>query len=223
LTREARDATHPGPPSFFTRRRDGIPVPTLGLFMSGYRNLFKLDIPSKTMENSYLIMNRQIWTNQKNLLSRKGEPGGEEIDGLCKLCRERENTMHLMFECTSYSEPLWTLVENLVKETIRTMSNGEIEFNGRFHAYLVMYNISTNVPTKYTRDVMILIQETKRNIIYRRFRRKTNGVGITTFNRLRLLAHLSITVQKICNLRKYQGKTHTFFEIMQKNIRDMLD
>jgi hypothetical protein len=63
--------------------------------MSVYRNLFKLDIPSKALENSYLIMNRQIWTNQKNLLSREGEPGGEEINGLCKLCRERENTMHL--------------------------------------------------------------------------------------------------------------------------------
>jgi hypothetical protein len=212
----------PGPPSFFTRRRDGIPVPTLGVFMSGYRNLFKLDIPSKTLENSYLIMNRQIWTNQKNALSREREPGGDVTDGLCKLCRERETTMHLMFECSSYSEPLWTLVGNLVKETIRTMSNGEIEFNGRLHAYLVMYNITNNMPEKFTRDIAILIQEIKRNITYRRFRRETDGVGITTFNRMRLLAHLSITVQKICNLRKYQGKSHTFFETMQKNIRESI-
>jgi hypothetical protein len=83
-----------------------------------------------------------------------------------------------------------------------------------------MYNITTNMPAKYTRDVMILIQEIKRNITYRRFRRETSGVGITTFNRMRLLAHLSITIQKICNLRKYQGKSHTFFETMQKNIRE---
>ncbi len=146
-------------PSFFTRRRDGLPVPTLGLFMTGYRNLFKLDIPSKTLENSYLVMNRQIWTNQKNSLSRAGEPGGAGLDGLCKLCRGRENTMHLMFECSNYSKLLWAIVENLVKETIRTISNGEIEFNGRFHAFLVMYNISTSVPAKYTGDVMVLIQE----------------------------------------------------------------
>jgi hypothetical protein len=72
---------------FFTRRRDGILIPTLGLFMSGYRNLFKLDIPSKTLENSYLVMNRQIWTNQKNFLSRDGEPGEAGLDGVCKLCR----------------------------------------------------------------------------------------------------------------------------------------
>jgi hypothetical protein len=70
---------------------------------------------------------------------------------------------------------------------------------------------------------MVLIQEIKRNIIYHRFRRENDGVGITTFDRSRLLSHLSIPVQKICNLRKYQGKTYTFFEIMQKNIRDMLE
>jgi hypothetical protein len=128
-----------------------------------------------------------------------------------------------MFDCSNYSEPLWAIVENLVKETIRTISNGEIEFNGRLHTFLVMYNISTSVPAKYTGDVMVLIQEIKRKIIYRRFRRETDGVGITTFGRPRLLAHLSITVQKICNLRKYPGKTYNFFEIMQKNIRDMLE
>jgi hypothetical protein len=29
LAREARDTLHPGPPSYFTRRKDGIPVPAL--------------------------------------------------------------------------------------------------------------------------------------------------------------------------------------------------
>jgi hypothetical protein len=67
------------------------------------------------------------------------------------------------------------------------------------------------VPAKYTGDVMVLIQEIKRNIIYCRFRRETDGVGITTFDIHRFLAHLSITVQKICTLSKYQGKTYNFF------------
>jgi hypothetical protein len=55
----------PGPLSFFTRRRHGIPVPALDQFMTGYKNLFKMDIPSKTLQNSYLVMNRQVWTNEK--------------------------------------------------------------------------------------------------------------------------------------------------------------
>jgi hypothetical protein len=79
-----------------------------------------------------------------------------------------------------------------------------------------MYNISTSVSAKNTGDVMVLIQEIKRNIIYSRFRKETDGLGITTFDRPRLLVHLTITVQKICNLRKYQGQTHNFFDIMQK-------
>jgi hypothetical protein len=125
------------------------------MFMTGYRNLFKLDIPRKMLENSYLVMNRQVWTNEKNYLSRDGEPGGEGPDGLCKLCGRRENTIHLMFECSNYSEPLWVILENLIKETIRTMSNGEVAFNGRLHAFLVMYNISTAVPAKYAEDIIV--------------------------------------------------------------------
>ncbi len=58
MSRDNKDATLPGPPSYFTRRRDGIPVPPLDQFMNEYRNLFKMDIPSKTLENSYLLMNR---------------------------------------------------------------------------------------------------------------------------------------------------------------------
>jgi hypothetical protein len=50
----------PGPLSIFTRRRDGTPVPALDQFMTGYKNLFKMDIPSKTLKNSYLVMNRQV-------------------------------------------------------------------------------------------------------------------------------------------------------------------
>jgi hypothetical protein len=92
---------YPGLPSFFTRRRDGIPVTTLGLFMTGYRNLFKLDIPSITLENSYLVMNRQIRTNEKILLAGLVNPGRAGLNGLCKLCRGRENTTHLMFECSN--------------------------------------------------------------------------------------------------------------------------
>ncbi len=76
LAREARDAMYPALPSFFTRRKDVIPVLALEMFMTGNRNLFKLDIPSKTLEISYLVMNRQVWTNEKNYLSRDGEPGG---------------------------------------------------------------------------------------------------------------------------------------------------
>jgi hypothetical protein len=51
----------------------------------------------------------------------------------------------------------------------------------------------------------------------RRFKRETSDVGVTTFERHRLQ---SITVQKIKGLRKYQGKTNSFFDTMKMIIEE---
>jgi hypothetical protein len=42
MRRDQIDVSLPGPPSFFTRRKDGILVPALNVFMTGYKNLFKI-------------------------------------------------------------------------------------------------------------------------------------------------------------------------------------
>jgi hypothetical protein len=83
--------------------------------MAGYRTLFKVDIQSKTLENSYLTMNIKVWTNVKRYNSRADQ---EAKEGRCKICNDRENTMHLMFECERYSEPLWNTLETVVKRHI---------------------------------------------------------------------------------------------------------
>jgi hypothetical protein len=67
MHRKHVDGMLPGPPAYFTRRKDGIPVPPLVDFMKGYDTLFKLNIPSKTLETSFLLLNRQIWTKQASL------------------------------------------------------------------------------------------------------------------------------------------------------------
>ena len=221
LCREALDASMPGPPSFFTRRKDGIPVPALDRFMTGYRNLFKMDISSKTLENSFLVMNRQVWTNEKSFLSGQGRAEGR-LDDNCKLCGRKENTMHLLFECESYSEPLWTLLEKTINDAIGLEEPAGGYVNIRMHAFLVLYNITTGIPGKYCKIIMIVIQEIKRNIIFRRYQRETaNAGGVTIYPRERLLAHLSITIRKIFNLRKYCGKSNTFLEAMQMAISNM--
>ena len=53
----------PGPPSYFTRQRDNIMVPDLQTYMQGY--IKTMCISSKTMEVAFLVMNRQIWSNEK--------------------------------------------------------------------------------------------------------------------------------------------------------------
>ncbi len=62
-------------------------------FMQEYKNLLKLNIPSKTISNSFLVMNRQIWTNQKRHLSMGN--ADEPASALCALCGEVET------QCTS--------------------------------------------------------------------------------------------------------------------------
>jgi hypothetical protein len=83
--------------SYFTRWKDGIPVPTLKMFMTGYRNLFKLDILSKTLENSYLVMNRQVWTDEENYLSRDGKPGGGGGETVRIMSAMRKERKHYAF------------------------------------------------------------------------------------------------------------------------------
>ncbi len=64
------------PPAYFTRRRDGIPVPSLHRFMGGYNNLFKLRLSSKALETGFNILNRVCWTNQKDDWARQAGGGG---------------------------------------------------------------------------------------------------------------------------------------------------
>jgi len=139
IYRDARraniDNQFPGPPSYFTRRKDGIPVPTLAKFMAGYNKLFKMNIPSKTLENSFLIMNRQTWTNAKRHLATGGQDELPE-DYRCLLCGNTENTMHLIFSCEKLSEPCWAiLTEGINDHNIR---EGTLQHNIQLHAFNVM-------------------------------------------------------------------------------------
>jgi hypothetical protein len=91
--------------------------------MQGYKNLLKLNIPFKTISNSFLVIKRQIWTNQKRHLRTTNAE--EQVSALCTLCGEVENTMHLLFECPGCSEPLWELVREAITILIRQASATE--------------------------------------------------------------------------------------------------
>jgi hypothetical protein len=110
----------PGPPSYYTRRGVGIPVPVLHKFMHRYRILLKLNVPSKIISNSFLVMNRQIWTNQKRHISMAN--ADEQASALCALCGEIKNTMHLLYESARCSEPLRQLVREAITALIRQAS-----------------------------------------------------------------------------------------------------
>ncbi len=52
-------------------------------------------------------------------------------------------------------------------------SKGKENLSIRLHAFLVLYNVTTGLPAKHIKNIMILIQEVKRNIVLRRFKRET--------------------------------------------------
>jgi hypothetical protein len=65
---------HPCPAHHPTLLGEKIGFQSLHMTYTGYKNLFKMDIPGKTLENSYLV--RAIWIIEKNFLSRNGEREG---------------------------------------------------------------------------------------------------------------------------------------------------
>ncbi len=85
--------------------------------------------------------------------------GGEYPEDTCKLCGIKENTMHLMFNYEKYCEPLWAVVSDVLEETVNRESKVKENFSSRLHAFLVLFNVT---------NMMILIQEIKRNTVLRR-------------------------------------------------------
>jgi hypothetical protein len=68
---------------------------------------------------------------------------------------------------------------------------------------------------------MTLIQEVKRNIIYRRYKRETTNVVIRC-SCTRMLGHLLTAAKKLEGLWTYQGKNKNFFKEIGKTIIDMM-
>jgi hypothetical protein len=52
-------------PAYATRIRDGIYHPDEGTFQDAYKVLDIPELPSKTKESAFEVLNRTIWTNNK--------------------------------------------------------------------------------------------------------------------------------------------------------------
>jgi hypothetical protein len=125
-------------------------------------------------------------------------------------------------ECEKYSEPMWNVFEQVINNAIQ-LDTGEINVRHiRVHAFMILYNVDTNVPSKYKKFIMEIIQEIKRNMIFRRYKRETGNGANIEYRRERLIAHLMLTTQKLASLRQYQGRNTMFFEQMQNAMRAMI-
>jgi hypothetical protein len=75
-------------PAYQTRVRDGIYRPGKDTFQAAYKILDLTDIPSKTKETTFEILNRTIWTNNKAFKS------GVTDSPNCERCGETETMEH---------------------------------------------------------------------------------------------------------------------------------
>ena len=74
------------------------------------------------------------------------------------------------------------------------------------------------------KQVDLLIQEFKRNIIVKRYARCTNeNLNHIIYDRNRVLAHWIIIFKKIISFRRYQGKDKKIIEDLKKAFENMLN
>jgi hypothetical protein len=190
------------PPAFGTRERDGVYVPERQTFKDAYHVLSLPFLSSKTKETAFQILNRTIWTNNKAFKS------GLCASPLCLRCDEIETMEHLIYLCPNYAEQVWAILGQMLTRTVTQFSNEytarieltpkEIIFNKPHPAILL------RIPDQLTRQsILVLIQEVKRDIIYRRMQLKEPLCQEVL--PIRIHAHLLSCTRKLISLLGYQG------------------
>jgi hypothetical protein len=186
--------------------------------MGGYDNIFKLDMPLKTKETSFLILNRQTWTEQKTFFLTPERGGG--VDQSCKLCGEIENTEHLIFKCPEYSMIIWDVFYEMCNEMIRKDDPNKLLV---FSINNVMYAVPLNVnPPKVSKALDILICEIKKDIIYRKYLRSQNPrLNNIIYTPQRISQHIEIICNRLVSLRQYQGRSIDVYGKLVEILREM--
>jgi hypothetical protein len=113
LHKEALAAEIKAPTSYFTRRQDCMPLPSVDEYCKAYDRLMTCTYTSTTATTfNFAALIRTISKAQKQALSGNAGGGGgrqaEPIDmGECDLCGALETTAHILADCNGYSYRLW--------------------------------------------------------------------------------------------------------------------
>jgi hypothetical protein len=190
------------PPAFSTRERDGVYVPERQTFKDAFGVLSLPFMSSKTKETAFQILNRTIWTNNKAFKS------GMHTSRLCFRCDEIETMEHLLYLCPNYAEKVWLEAGYLLTRAVTQFS---AEYTARIDLTPkeIIYNkphpaILLRIADPLVRHgILVLIQEIKRDIIFRRM--QLQEPSRREVLRVRIYAHLLSCIRKLSSLLKYQG------------------
>jgi hypothetical protein len=197
-TREILDTPRGVAPAYHTSIRDNLAVhPSQRDFTNAYSILRLPTLTSKTRETAFQILNRTIWTNNKAFKSRM------RLDPNCERCSKVETMEHLLCECEYYSEPLWSKLAEGLTMLFNVISSDRVP-RVELGQTNIIFNIPhpsllLHIPDKSSRTaILLLIQEVKRDIIFRRMNLPPSVQQLT--DPRRLAVHLDST---ICRLRSY--------------------
>jgi hypothetical protein len=189
-------------PAYQTRIRDDVYRPDRDTFHAAYKILELPDIPSKTKEIAFEVLNRTIWTNNKAFKSDMAPSPN------CDRCEATETMEHLLYECEHYSALLWaeygTALTGALRETTGRavaqiqLTPREIVFNAP-HPSILLHTDST--PTRQA--ICLLVQEIKRGIVYKRM--NITGRRGAPAPLVKILAHLLSIHTKVRSFLAYQG------------------
>jgi hypothetical protein len=215
LHKEALAAEIKAPPSFFTRRQDRMPLPSVDEYCKAYDRLMTCTFTSTTATAfNFAALNRTVWTAQKQSLS--GNAGGgrqaEPVDmGECDLCGAPENTAHILADCNGYSYRLWERFNIHLTAACRMHNPDNPQILVTFHN-IMYFKPLTSLPREHASRILALVIELKRDIYVRRTERclhrdqDEGGRRGRIYTDQRIDMHISIASNRIIQVLALKGK-----------------
>ena len=147
----------------------------------------------------------------------------------CAKCDQIETMEHLIHQCEHYSELIWSEFSTVLTQAI-TQIRGQFTARIDLTPLEIIFNklppsIENNISDKGTLSAFThLIQETKREIIYRRM---TPNLTPEITPLIRIQAHIISVIKKVHSLLTYQGHrqqslTIQFLETFQQIIESRI-
>lgn len=201
LNRKKLDNEIKMPPAYATRIRDGVQTVYKTSFREAYGHVRNQNLPSKTKENSFQVLNRTLWTNNKGFKS------GVLDSDKCSYCDKVETMEHLLCECDNYSYLQWVDLSKYLTKLARSLDQSLCDINVGFQA--IIFNQEIEAVTRHVKStsirklIQMLIHEIRRDIYYRKVNHTTVIRGEVHSTRRR--AHLMAVFKKVGSFLEYQN------------------
>jgi hypothetical protein len=212
-------------PAYHTRARDNIHIrPTIQTFQNAFQLIRLPSLTSKTRETAFQVLNRTIWTNNKAFKSHMRDNPN------CERCGLTETMEHALCECLYYAQLLWIKLGDVITKYLNSISTDYVP-KVEYSQLNIIFNVShpsliIHIPDKLSRNTLLMLtQEIRRDIIYRRLNLPPSANQIT--DPPRLAAHLNSTLQRLHSYLEYIGLAkyakaikmlHRMMEINLENI-----